>query len=222
MTQVSKQTGRSTRRAANRISGDELMRAKLELVAARERGEAGALARLLQNYPRYTLELTEFGAALVATSSYEMENLTPATESIAARARARAMAAVFPARPATETVGQRAVASLKALRQARGLPMVAVAKKLGLGTDVLSSLEAGLIRAASLPERLVVALEEALGATADQIRLALQTQAALAPALLRSTEGATLGGSPQPELEFAEAVRLSPNMTADEKAQWLA
>src|SRR5258706_126729 len=45
---------------------------------------------------------------------------------------------------------------------------------------------------------------------------------ALTEALLRSREGATLGGETQPELDFAEAVRLSTNMSEDEKARWLA
>src|SRR5260221_442568 len=81
---------------------------------------------------------------------------------------------------------------------------------------------AGLIRAASIPVRVQNALGEALGTGGEQVRLALQTQAALAPALLRSREGATLGGETQPELDFAEAVRLSTNMSEDEKARWLA
>jgi transcriptional regulator with XRE-family HTH domain len=225
MTQGSRQAKQGTRRAGDRgVPAAELMRAKMELVAARERGEAGALTRMLQRYPGHAPALTEFGAALVATSSYDAEEPTPAIESIAARARARALAAVFPpARvSAAEAVGQRARASLKALRLARGLSLLAVAQRLGLGADVLSSLEAGLIRAASIPVRVQNALGEALGTGGEQVRLALQTQAALAPALLRSREGATLGGETQPELDFAEAVRLSTNMSEDEKARWLA
>ena len=40
----------------------ELMRAKMELVAARERGEVGALMRALQHYPQHVAALAEFGA----------------------------------------------------------------------------------------------------------------------------------------------------------------
>ncbi len=196
------------------------MQAKMEIVAARERGEQGTLMRLLQSYPRYAMELTEFNAALVATSSYEQEELTPETEAIAARARARALAAVFPAETATRTAP--ALATLKALRQARGLTIKVVAQRLGLGLDVLSNLEAGVIRAASVPERLLRLLSETLDATAEQVQMALQTQAAVAPALLRSTQGATRDDAEQPELDFAEAVRLSPSMTGEQKARWLA
>jgi transcriptional regulator with XRE-family HTH domain len=226
MTQETQRTGRSTQPAATRgggkTGGDELMRAKMDLVAARERGEQGSLARLLQSHPHYALELAEFSAALVATTSYEREELTPATESIAARARARALAVVFPAETAKSAKTIPAIASLKALRQARGVTARALAQRLGLGVDVLSGLEAGVIRVASVPERLLRSLGDALDATIEQVGLALQTQAAVAPALLRSTQGATVEGAEQPELDFAEAVRLSPGMTEEQKARWLA
>jgi transcriptional regulator with XRE-family HTH domain len=235
MSQGTSGTRQGTRRAATRgggaggagvrgargAGGDELMQAKLEIVSARERGEQGTLVRLLQSYPRYALELTEFSAALVATSSYEHEALTAETEAIAARASARALAAVFPVVPAKAAKATPALATLKALRQARGLTIKVVAQRLGLGPDVLSGLEAGVIRAASVPERLLRLLSETLDATAEQVQMALQTQAAVAPALLRSTQGATRDEAGQPELDFAEAVQLSPSMTDEQKARWL-
>ena len=66
-------------------------------MAARAVGEEGALARLLHAWPAYVAELTEFAAALAATASYEREEPTAATMALAERARARALAAVFPA-----------------------------------------------------------------------------------------------------------------------------
>ncbi len=226
MTQGSQHTRQDTRRAATRggsgNGGEDMMQAKMELVAARERGEQGTLARLLQRYPGHALELTEFSAALLATASYEHETLTPATEQIAARARDRALAAVFPEMPARATKTAAAVATLKALRQARGLTIKGAAQRLGLGVDVLSGLEAGMIRAASIPERLLRALSETLDVALESVRLSVQSQAAMAPALLRSRQGATVAGQEQPELDFAEAVRLSPGMTQEQKDRWLA
>ena len=227
MTQTPKQTRNGARRAPSsvgkRTSAGQVLAAKMEMVAARERGDSGALLRVLTAYSQATAELTEFSAALVATAGYEHEELTPAIEGIAARARARAFATVFPAArtvPA-ETAGQRAMATLRALRRARGLSMKGLAERLGLGTDVVGNLESGYIRVASIPERLTHALGDALNATADQVRLALQTQASLAPALLRSRAGATVETPEQPILDFTEAVQLSPSMTAEQKASWL-
>jgi transcriptional regulator with XRE-family HTH domain len=194
---------------------EELTRAKLEMVAARERGE-DALLPLLEQRPTLAGELIEFSAALAATSAYTDVELTPETETIALQARDRAFAAVFGA--ATPAVAKApAFASLKALRQARKISMPALAAKLGLGVDVVSALEAGRIRAASAPERLLRSLGELLDTTADQILALLGAQPAVSPALRRG-RGAVSDAEP---LDFAEAVRLSPEMSDEAKADWL-
>src|SRR5207302_205455 len=105
-----------------------IMQAKMALVAAREQNAAGALGQVLTTYPQYVPELTEFSTALMATSSYEREALTPDVVSIAERARTRALAAVFPAQAAPQTAVQAAFASLRELRRARKLSPVAGAQ----------------------------------------------------------------------------------------------
>jgi transcriptional regulator with XRE-family HTH domain len=192
----------------------------LELVAARERGDAGVLGRLLVAYPTQVGELSEFNASLIATTSYEAETPTPEVDALAERARRRAFTAVFPVQTASAAAAA-AVASLQALRKARNLTPRALANRLGLGVDVLSSLERGLIRAASVPERLVRTLGETLGISTEQVQSVLQAQAMSLPALLRSTEGGSKNAAALPELDFAQAVHLSPNMSDEQKANWL-
>ena len=127
------------------------------------------------------------------------------------QAREQAFAAVFgTATPAKAP----AFASLKALRQARKISMPALAARLGLGVDVVSALEAGRIRAASAPERLLRSLGEMLDTTADQIMALLGAQPAISPALRRA-RGDVADAEP---LDFAEAVRLSPEMSDEDKA----
>jgi hypothetical protein len=200
-------------------SGDErlLARLKLDLVAAYERGERDALGALLRAQQREIAALTEFRAALAATSGYERETPTPETRAIAERARDRALAAAFPAAPAALAAGAPEAGSLKALRRARGLGLAAVARHLGLGLDVLADLEAGLIRAASAPERLTRALGELLQTTSEEVRAALGAQPMLRPALQRDRGS----GGEAPVRDFDEAVRLSPSMSAEQKAGWL-
>ncbi|MGZ6391869.1 MAG: helix-turn-helix domain-containing protein [Ktedonobacterales bacterium] len=234
MRQGPKQTGQGTRRAATSRAhtttraqaamprtDDMIMQAKMALVAAREQNAAGALGQVLATYPQYVPELTEFSTALMATTSYEREALTPDVVSIAERARARALAAVFPAQAAPQTAVQAAFASLKELRRARKLSPVAVAQRLGLGVDVVSDLEAGLIRVTTIPQRFVRALGEVLDATAEQINTILRVQATALPAMLRSSEGASKDAPEQQARDFGEAVRHSPNMSQDQKAHWL-
>jgi len=199
-----------------------MMRAKMALVAAGERGEPGALGTILAEYPIQVGELTEFRAALLATSSYEHEAPTPDVDAIADRAMARAFELVFPVRVAVPSVPVAvAAASLQALRKARNLAPRALANKLGLGVDVLTNLERGFIKAATVPERLVRALGDALDTSAEQIHAILRAQAMSLPAMLRSTEGQSLDVEPHPELDFERAVAISPNMTAEQKAAWL-
>jgi transcriptional regulator with XRE-family HTH domain len=201
----------------------ELTQLKMELVAARERGERHALLRLLASHPQYAQELTQFSAALIATSIDDPVAITPESERIAARARSRAFAAVFgaPAIATAAAVAPGRVASLKALRQAHGISMREAARKLGLGLDVLSSLESGRIAARTIPDRLVRALGDLLDEAAEQMQALLQGQAALRPAFQRSRTGAAKQGQEPQELDFAEAVRLSVEMSAEEKAYWL-
>jgi transcriptional regulator with XRE-family HTH domain len=188
----------------------------MELVATRERGDPAALPTVLARFPQYAAALIEFSAALTATSAYSQVALTPESERIAAQARGHAFAAVFGPADAAPVF-----ASLKALRMARQLTLKGVAGRLGLGMDVLSALEAGRIQARSVPTRFLDALGAVLDATADQVGAILGGQAALAPAYLRSRTGETKDGAAAAQLDFADAIRMSPSMTDEQKATWL-
>ncbi|MGE5335243.1 MAG: helix-turn-helix domain-containing protein [Nitrososphaerota archaeon] len=215
---------------------DPLMQAKMDLAAAITDGRTGALADTLRKYPAHAEELTTFYAALLATQGYDDAPLTPAIEAIAERASARAFASVFGVATvaASEQVEQTAVVtatavqasparatSLRAIRQARRKSLREVARGLGLGVDVLSALEAGRIRASSVPERLLQRLSALLDTAAEQLQ-AMLAGPAQAPALLRSRQGERKDGDPSEEMSFAEAVRLSAEMSAEEKSAWLA
>jgi transcriptional regulator with XRE-family HTH domain len=199
----------------------ELARLKIELVSARDAGETGVLSRMALAHPEYVAELAEFDAALIATSAYEHEALTPETMAIAQRARARALAAAFPVAVTPGPAGgfgARAAATLKALRRARGLTLASVARQLGLGLDVVSDLEAGVVRATSVPDRLTRALGDLLQTTAEQVRAAFETQPVLRPGYARDLSST----QEIPMRDFAEAVRLSTSMTEEQKDRWLA
>jgi transcriptional regulator with XRE-family HTH domain len=199
----------------------ELTRLKMELVSTRDAGETGVLGRMVLAHPEYVAELAEFDAALIATSAYEHVALSPETMGIAQRAAARAFEMVFPPQASAEPAGgfgARAVATLKALRRARGLTLSSVARQLGLGLDVVADLEAGVVRAASVPDRLTRALGELLQTTADQMRAVLETQPVVRPGYARDKSSS----QDIPMRDFAEAVRLSTSMSVEQKDRWLA
>ena len=210
---------------------DPLMQTKMELAAACDTGQKGALAAALAQHPAHARELTDFYAGLLATQGYEDAPLTPASEAIAARAAARAFASVFgavastseEAAPVAQVVAVAAVAqapTLKALRQAQRKSLREVARGLGLGVDVLSALEAGRIRASTAPERLIQRLSAMLDTAAEQIQVMLAGPAQ-APAFLRSRQGERADGDAHEEMAFDDAVRLSAEMSAEEKSIWL-
>jgi hypothetical protein len=87
--------------------------------------------------------------------------------------------------------------------------------------DVLSALEAGRIRASTVPERLLQRLSALLDTAAEQLRVMLAGPAQ-APALLRSRQGERKDGDTREEMPFDDAVRLSAEMSAEEKSAWLA
>lgn len=213
---------------------DGLMQAKMDLAAASEHGNKGILAAVLAQHPEHADELTAFYAALLATQGYEDAPLTPAMGAIAERASARAFASVFglatseQAAPvaAVSTVSTVAVAvsqapTLKALRQAQRKSLREVARGLGLGVDVLSALEAGRIRASTVPERLLQRMSALLDTAAEQLQVLLAGPAQ-APAFLRSRQGERKDGDAPEEMSFDDAVRLSAEMSAEEKSAWLS
>lgn len=221
MARTSQRAGSGSGDGPGRAQAQVLVELKRELAAADARGERGALAKMLGAHPAHVAALSEFAAALAATSGYESEVPTPQTVAVAQRAAARAFAAVFASAAAAKpqsVVAARAVASLKALRRARGVSLAALARQLSLGVDVVADLEAGLIRVASIPERLVVRLGDQLQSSAEQVRLALETQPVLRPAYGRDPSSS----QEVRERDFAEAVRVSTSMSPAEKSEWLA
>lgn len=199
--------------------GDKtLTEAKLALVAAHETGSPAPLAHALREHPAYADALTTFDLALVATTGDVADANAPDVMEAAQAARARAFQAVFRAQPALAAQPTAAI-SLKAMRQAQGQKISALAARLGLGVDVLSALEAGRIRVASVPRRLCESLAEMLSATADQITAALTLE--MAPALRRGQPGAASQGAQPQQLDFRDAVLMSQSMTSEQQARWL-
>jgi transcriptional regulator with XRE-family HTH domain len=190
-----------------------LTEVKMALIAARERGEPDALTHALRQAGAENADaIVEFDLGLVATSSYGNEADAPDVMEIAQRARVRAFAAAFSAKPTAAAV------SLKSLIKAQGSSLVALASRIGLGVDVLSALEMGRISLKSVPQRLYDALSEALDATVEQITAAVAYD--VAPALRRGQPGARAATNKQ--IDFAEAVISSQSMTPEQRASWLA
>jgi len=201
-----------------------LTEAKMALLEARERGEAHALRHALRQHPAQADALLEFDLGLMATARYDdAEASAPDVLEAAEVARSRAFAAVFGGTASEPALAAVAARSLLALRKARGASLPGMAAALGLGMDVLSALEKGRIRAASVPQHLCDALAELLDATAEQVSAALGMS--VSPALRREQPGGGGGAARSDtagqQLDFAEVVMLSTSMTSEQRARWL-
>jgi transcriptional regulator with XRE-family HTH domain len=213
----------------------EVRQAKMKLVAAHARGEQQLLSQVMQGEALHQEALADFVAGLYATDLTEQEAALPISSEVAElslRARQRALTAVFagaPAQPvqagqAAQTV-QASVASFTQARKVAGLALVDLARRLGLGTDVVQKLEHGRLVAASIPQKLVERLAEALQLTHAQVQALLRTPPTMQaqPALLRRRSVGKVAPerqTPEPQT-FAEAIQHSPSMTADQRAAWL-
>jgi len=137
----------------------------------------------------------------------------PQYTAMAERATQRTLAAAFPV-PA-------GALSLSAARRARGLSLAQAARSLRLGVDVLDKLEKGRILAATVPSRLLNELATLLALPLQQVRACLDRPTpAMAPALRRQRAASTGPTTAAPQT-FADAVRRSPGMTDEERAEWL-
>ena len=200
----------------------EMRRAKMELVAAHERGDTRLLHQKMTKSDAVQQDaLADFVAGLYATDLTAEEEALPLSADIVAlsqRARQRALAAVFASAVAP-------AASLTQARKAAGLALVELARRLNLGTDVVQKLEQGRLVAASVPHKLAARLAEALKLTSEQVWELLRMPPTMQaqPALLRQrTVGKVSAKRQTPEPQtFAEAIQHSPNMTAAQRADWL-
>jgi DNA-binding transcriptional regulator YiaG len=206
----------------------QLQQAKMELAAAHETGEAALLRQMALRYPAQLETLTDFVTGLRATDLDAQEMALPLTaeiEALTLRARQRALSAVFSAAAKPQSVD--AARTLGQMRAASGLSMVEFARRLALGADVVRKLEQGRIIAASVPQRLVEALSQTLAVSTEQVLALLRGApgAGVQPALLRrrpvGKANQAEDQSVQPQT-FAEAVRHSPSMTAEQRGAWLA
>jgi hypothetical protein len=181
----------------------ELRVLKLAFLDAIEQGEAAA--EWLRRYPQHATSLTDL--ALAAT----MPGDAPA--SAVARAAAFARAALH-AQAGSVAAAEPALA---ARVKARGLTMREVATRVRLTSEILFKLDRRIIPVDTVPARLLNELGAVLGCTADALRAGLggagpQT----AGAMYHAKQAPAVG-----QQAFADAVRASLNLSAEDRAYWL-
>jgi hypothetical protein len=186
----------------NQSQDIELRVLKLAFLDALEQGEAPA--EWLRRYPQYAASLTDLALAAVVPAT-DPPAATVARAAQFARTALRAQAA-----PGAEpALGDR----VKAL----GLNMRDVAARVRLTSEILFKLDRRIIPVDTVPARLLNDLGTILGCTAEALRAGLggvgpQT----AGAMYHAKQAPTVG-----QQAFADAVRASLNLSAEDRAYWL-
>jgi hypothetical protein len=134
------------------------------------------------------------------------------------RATQSALARVFAPQKAAATVATPA-ASLRELRNLRGLALAETARGLRLGIDVWKKFEDGLIELSSLGERQLNRLAAFFQVSGEQFG-AMLNQSQPAFTLNRRQTAAAAKQTRQPRQSFAEALEKSTMPSAD-KQEWL-
>lgn len=193
----------------------ELHRIKLAWLAAEEAGDTRAKLALLRDYPDLQDTLIDFIAAYHITSPAGTEpEILPLTR----RATQSALQRVFAPQAVAAAVAVPA-ASLRELRNLRGLALAETARGLRLGVDVWKKFEDGLIELSSLGERQVQRLASFFQVTGEQFS-AMLNQSQPAFTLNRRQTAAAAKQTHQPKQSFAEALEKS-TMSPEDKQTWL-
>ena len=197
------------------MNNHELQAIKMAWLAAEEAGDMRAKLALLRDHPDRQDSLIDFIAAYHVTSPAGAEpEILPLTR----RATQSALARVFAPQKAAATVATPA-ASLRELRNLRGLALAETARGLRLGIDVWKKFEDGLIELSSLGERQLNRLAAFFQVSGEQFGTMLnQSQPAFT--LNRRQTAAAAKQTRQPRQSFAEALEKSTMPSAD-KQEWL-
>jgi transcriptional regulator with XRE-family HTH domain len=189
---------------------------QIALIEAYERGDDGSLVLdWLGRYPHLSDEIVTFMVALRVVDGPEPAPM-PEVDAAVTRGMALGM----------QRIQALALAAAPALREAlanAGVTKQQLARQVGIAATVIDKFVQGKIALATVPQRFLARVAQALHADVAQVRQWAEASYALQPALLRA-KGRAPGPEPVPAQEsFADAVRAcSPkSMPAAQRDEWL-
>lgn len=178
---------------------------QMELVAAAERRDQGAIRRAMQTNPRLSEAIASFVLALQFFNDPH-DASSSVSDDVVERGLARGLARI---QHATSP-------NLSQVMKAAGKTKPQLAGALHLGSNVINLLTEGRIALTTIPRRFFAQLAEALQTTVDEVTRAVESSFA-APAFARDRLG-----KPASEIhDFAQAIRNSPEMSDEDRAAWL-
>ncbi len=185
------------------VGADDNHAIRIAFLAALEAGERPEA--WLRRYPQHAPALIDLAQA------YGVEAAAPAPRA------ADIMTVTAIGRRTLAQAGAPATLGLAARATRAGLTLRDLAARVHLSSDILHKVDRCIVRPDTVPVRLVEQLAGLLGCTAETLRVSL---AGTAP----RTVGAMYHAAQAPQVgqqTFAEAVRTSRMISADDRKQWL-
>lgn len=171
------------------------------------------LEKWMAKFPQYASDLMEFAAERSHMSILSGSDLAPdQVRGFVEKGRKKFSSLLEDAK-----AGSSKVSSLIRTAEERGMDKTAFARAVGLSISLLIYLEKRRVLAATVPEKVVAAIAEAIGASSKAVRAYLE--------LPRSAAGLNFKAVDRPaevgQKDFAEAVRQDGTLSEDQKRSLL-
>lgn len=181
---------------------------------ARAQGTYKPLKVWLAEYPQFADDLMQWALDVPVMEYAEKQPLSTADQEQVAQIGSRFVAEM---RARYETP----VSSLLEVARQNGLNAASLAQRLGVGMPIIAKLQQRLIRFASIPDRLISEMADALKLNIHQVRAFLQQPPTLAAGAVYNYRADSAPQVSKQE-DFEEAVRACPDMSETQKTTWLA
>jgi len=175
------------------------------------------LAPWLARYPQYARALTDYAAEWMLSSVFD-----PMPDGEFPSDPARVARGIAIARKAMTTTAPLPITSLVVAAQQMGQGPTDLAARVKISMTIFAKLDRRLLRAATIPERLIDDLAAAVGRGTEAVRTYLQGGAALpAGAMYRAAATPSVRRGEDKE-DFFDAIANDQTMDAEDRAAWLA
>lgn len=191
-----------------------------DYMASTEHPSREGLIEWIRRYPHYAKELAEFTTSwlVLETADVSTEDADIDEEALIARGMEVVHGLLNKNPPTDQEAEEKPITNLVEEAGAQGLTRVGFATALGLGSQVLSKLNRGMIRATSIPAELINRIAEVIHRRPSTVAAFLLRGPRLATgAEYRATRRPTVAD----QQDFFEAVRDDTTIGDGDKAFWL-
>jgi hypothetical protein len=196
------------------INDEEMDRIFTQFCEERSVPAPRPLTAWIAAHPELSAEFVKWAAEVPALQVAEARAVDPEFER-----KSLAIGRATMERVGLRAIGDGVLTSLNDAARRQGVSPRDLAQALGIGMSLFAKLNRRLVRAATVPARLMDRLSQELLVSAEEVRAYLAQAPMLAPGAEYKAERPPESTDAQ---DFSEAVQASPDMSPEQKAEWLS